>query len=105
MGESECRFGLKRALHPHSRPSNPKVLCYEYAIAGTRYILTISPISWVLVWTKPSLDQQSFWLSRSLKIPEEETRARLERLLGQHKEEWENFIESLGPQSFVTQWV
>lgn len=77
---------------------------HEYAIAGTLHLDHLASLLGSSVG-RTDLDQQSFWLSRSLKITEEETRARLERLLGQHKEEWENFIESLGPKSFVTQWV
>ena len=77
---------------------------HEYAIAGTLHLDHLASFLGSSVG-RTGLGQQSFWLSRSLKIPEEETRVRLERLLAQHKEEWENFIESLGPKSFVAQWV
>ena len=89
---------------PAFKNKQPKGALYEYAIAGTRHLDDLANLLGSGA-NRTSLDQQNFQLSRSLKIPEKETRARLERLLGQHKEEWENFIESLGPKSFVTQWV
>ena len=99
---SAVRF--EEGAAPAFKNKQPKGALYEYAIAGTRHLDDLANLLGSGT-DQTSLDQQSFWLSRSLKIPEEETRARLERLLGQHKEEWKNFIESLGPKSFVTQWV
>ena len=82
----------------------PQGALYEYAIAGTLHLdhlacLLHSPVNAAL------LDKQVFQLSRSLSLPEQESRQRLERLLVQHGKEWKNFVGSLGPRSFVSQWA
>jgi len=82
----------------------PRGAFYEYAIAGTLHLdhlagLLDSPANQVL------LDRQVFHLNRSLKLPETDTRQKLERLLTQHGEEWKNFVGSLGSRSFVAQWA
>ena len=84
--------------------SKPKGALFEYAIAGTLHmdhlagLLRSSP-------NKMLLDRNVFQLSRSLGLPEEDTRQKLERLLTQHENEWKNFVHSLGPQSFVAKWA
>ena len=82
----------------------PKGAMYQYAIAG---VLHLEHLASVLQFPAnlPGFSRQVFWLSRSLEFTEEEIRAKLERLIRQHREEWEGFIDSLGPKSFVTQWV
>ena len=99
---STVRFAEGAA--PAFKNKQPRGALHEYAIAGTLHLDHLANLLRSSA-NRTSLDQQNFQLSRSLKISEKETRARLERLLGQHKEEWESFIESLGPKSFVTQWV
>lgn len=76
----------------------------EYAIAGTLHLdhlatLQKSPMN------KTTIDLTVSQLSRSRAIPEETTRASLNRLLNQHESEWMNFLDALGPHSFVTNWV
>jgi hypothetical protein len=44
-------------------------------------------------------------LARSLELPREVTREKLDRLLKQHKTEWEDFMASLRPNSFVVKWA
>ncbi|MGL1176195.1 hypothetical protein ACSTK7_23885, partial [Vibrio parahaemolyticus] len=46
-----------------------------------------------------------FQLARSLGESEAAIASKLERLLSQHKKEWKNYMNSLGPQSFVAQWA
>lgn len=82
----------------------PRGAMYEYAIAGTLHLDHLAeylqdPANRIV------LDRQIFHLSRSLELNENETRAKLNRMLMQHKKEWNNFIESLGPQSFINQWT
>ena len=77
---------------------------HEYAIAGVLHldhlaILRRSPANAV------ALRRQAFLLTKSLGLDEGGTRARLERLLRRHEEEWRDFVGSLGPRSFVAQWV
>ena len=89
---------------PAFQISKPRGALYEYAIAGTLHLdhladLLHSSANQVL------LDRQVFQLSRSLELPEKETRQKLERLLKRHEEEWKSFVDSLGPRSFVAQWT
>ena len=82
----------------------PNGALYEYAIAGTLHLDHLSG----LLRSSPNqvmLNRHIFQLSRSLDLPEEVTRQKLERLLTQHGNEWKNFVHSLGPQSFVAQWA
>ena len=86
------------------KKAEPQGTMYEYAIAGTLHLdhlagLSDSPANQI------PLDRQVFQLSRSLALSEQETRQKLERLLTQHRREWENFVGSLGARSFVAQWV
>lgn len=86
------------------RKNKPRGALYEYAIAGTLHLdhlagLQRSSANQVL------RDLQVFQLSRSLSLSEQETRQKLERLLRQHTKEWKNFVESLGPHSFVARWA
>ena len=86
------------------RKTKPQGALYEYAIAGTLHLdhlagLLHSPANQVL------LDRQVFQLSRSLGVAEQETQQKLERLLTQHAKEWNDFVGSLGPRSFVAQWA
>ena len=84
--------------------SKPQGALYEYAIAGTLHLdhlagLQHSPANQV------QLEWQVFQLSRSLGAAERETQQKLERLLTQHAREWDAFVGSLGPRSFVAQWA
>lgn len=82
----------------------PQGALYEYAIAGTLHLDHLAGLLDSLANRIP-LDQQIFQLSRAVGLSEQETRQKLERLLAQHKKEWEGFVASLGTQSFVSQWV
>jgi hypothetical protein len=75
-----------------------------YAIAGALHLdhlaeFRTSPAN------KLELDLNVFQLARACGLSEEETHAKLDRLLAKHEEEWRNFIASLGPDSFLRQWV
>ena len=89
---------------PAFRRRGPTGALHEYAIAGVLHLdhlatLRRSPASAVAV------KRQVFLLGRSLDLEERETRARLERMLQRHEEEWLSFVSSLGPRSFVAQWI
>jgi hypothetical protein len=76
----------------------------EYAIAGTLHLdhfatLVHSPAD------AYALSLNVSQLSRALRLPGTEVRARLRRLLTQHETEWKAFVHSLGPRSFVTAWA
>lgn len=76
----------------------------EYAIAGTLHLdhlatLRHSPAN------KGTLDLAVAQLSRSRAMPEADVQASLTRLLNQHESEWMQFLEALGPDSFVASWA
>jgi len=76
----------------------------EYAIAGTHHLdhlatLQKSPMN------KGMIDLTISQLSRSRALPEDTVRASLNRLLNQHESEWMSFLDSLGPEAFVMNWV
>jgi hypothetical protein len=75
-----------------------------YAIAGALHLDHLAEFR-----TSPAnqmeLDLNVFQLARACGLSEEETRTNLDRLLAKHEEEWRNFLASLGPNSFLRQWV
>ena len=76
----------------------------EYAIAGALHLdhlagLLDSPVN------APRVSLEGFGLSQSLGLPPSTVGQKLDRLLLQHKSEWENFMVSLGPTSFVAKWA
>lgn len=76
----------------------------EYAIAGALHLDHLAALSESPA-NKPRLNLECFWLSQSLDLPLEDVKKKLEHLLARHKYEWENFMASLGPDSFVAKWV
>lgn len=89
---------------PAFKKKGPRGAMYEYAIAGTLHHdhlagILRSPLD------QGVLDRTVFDLSASLGIEASTTRDKLKRLLLKHKEEWRDFIDSLGPSSFIAQWV
>jgi 7-cyano-7-deazaguanine synthase in queuosine biosynthesis len=76
----------------------------EYAVAGTLHLdhlarLLDSPSN------APWISLQAFRLSQSLELPQSTVKTKLDRLLAQHQSEWESFMASLGPTSFVAKWA
>ena len=82
----------------------PRGALHEYAIAGVLHLDHLASLRQSAV-DSVLLRKQIFLLSRSLGLNERETQTRLERLLRRHEEEWRSFVESLGPRSFVAQWI
>ena len=83
---------------------DPTGAFHEYAIAGTLHLDHLASLS-QFKSNQTALDQQCFYLSHSLELPYDEIRTKLEGLLRQHKEEWNSFVESLAPESFVARWI
>ena len=86
------------------RNREPKGAMYKYAIAGALHLDHLASVLQSPA-NQPGLSRQVFGLSRSLGLTEEDVRTKLYRLIRQHEEEWRNFVDSLGPKSFVAQWV
>ena len=82
----------------------PRGALHEYAIAGVLHLdhlanLRQSPAS------AAAIKRQAFLLSRSPGLDEQHTQRNLEDMLRRHEEEWRDFVDSLGPCSFVAQWI
>lgn len=76
----------------------------EYAIAGALHLdhlaeLRSSPLH------RRAIRRNAHKLARSRGLRLEEAEANLDRLLKQHEKEWRGFVHSLGPKSFVRNWV
>ena len=99
---SAARFDAGAA--PAAKRSEPSGANYEYAIAGTLHLHHLADIL-NSTGNQSGLNLQVFQLSQALGIRESDIRIKLERLLRQHEKEWKDFVDFLGPKSFVTQWV
>ena len=82
----------------------PKGALYEYAIAGVLHLDHLASLRQSTV-DAATLKKQTFLLSRPLGLDEQDTQTKLENMLRRHEEEWCAFVESLGPRSFVAQWI
>lgn len=76
----------------------------EYAIAGTLHLDHLAQIGDSPA-NRRALEVSAYQLSQACGLSEPETRARLDRLLGQHRAEWRRFVGSLGSDSFVADWA
>lgn len=76
----------------------------EYAIAGALHLDHLASLR-----SSPAnarmLNLSAFQLSRTLSLPETETRQKLDRMLMQHEKEWKSFMSSLGRSSFIADWA
>jgi len=80
------------------------IAMYEYAIAGTLHHDHLAALADPQTDQRP-MQRSAFLLARSRGISQELTETRLKRLLHQHAAEWKDFVRSLGPDSFLRQWV
>jgi hypothetical protein len=76
----------------------------EYAIAGTLHLDHLAALRKSQVG-RSSIELCAFQLSRSRRLPEADVKAKLNRLLTQHENEWRDFMDSLGQHSFVADWA
>ncbi|WP_050628092.1 7-cyano-7-deazaguanine synthase [Bradyrhizobium viridifuturi] len=76
----------------------------QYAIAGTLHLDHLAHLKQSRA-AERSLSLAVFQLARSLGEPEAAIAPKLDRLLSQHKEEWNSYMNSLGSQSFVARWA
>jgi Queuosine biosynthesis protein QueC len=76
----------------------------QYAIAGTLHLDHLAYLKQSRAAERP-LNLAAFQLARALGESEAAIRIKLDRLLSQHEKEWKNYMNSLGPQSFVVQWT
>lgn len=76
----------------------------EYAIAGVLHLDHLAALAGSQAHIG-ALRLAAFQLAAPLGIAQTDARARLERLLTQHRAEWTAFVDSLGPESFVADWA
>jgi hypothetical protein len=76
----------------------------EYAIAGALHMDHLAGLLDSHA-NRRVLDLAAFQLTGALQLLQSEARARLDRLLRQHSTEWEAFMLSLGPNSFLAHWA
>ena len=77
---------------------------HEYAIAGVLHLDHLASLRQSEV-NAATLKKHAFLLSRSLELGKQHTQTKLEGMLQRHEEEWRGFVDSLGPRSFVAQWI
>ena len=82
----------------------PRGTLYEFAIAGTLQLDDLAKVYYSNAG-QCGLSRQVGLLSSSLGLPEETIRTNMVRLLQQHAREWNGFVESLGRESFISQWA
>jgi hypothetical protein len=76
----------------------------QYAIAGSLHLDHLAGLQGSAA-NLQGLTLNAFQLSRSVGLPEADVRAKLDRLLTQHGNEWKGFVHSLGKNSFVADWA
>jgi 7-cyano-7-deazaguanine synthase in queuosine biosynthesis len=76
----------------------------DYAIAGTLHLDHLAALRSTRSG-RASIDVAAFHLGRSRELQEADARAKLERVLTKHENEWRAFMNSLGNRSFVVDWA
>ena len=76
----------------------------EHAIAGVLHLDHLAGLQRSGLHAS-TLRHHAFQLSASLNLTLAETEERLDRLLCQHRSEWQSFIKSLGSEAFVHSWA
>lgn len=76
----------------------------EYAIAGALHLDHLATLRSSTA-NQGTLDLAISQLSRSRSTPETDIRTSLNRLLDKHESEWMQYLDHLGPDSFVANWV
>ncbi|GFO63157.1 7-cyano-7-deazaguanine synthase [Geomonas paludis] len=75
----------------------------EYAIAGTLHMDDLARMADAAA--SPIVKRHATLLASVMDLPCQEAEQRLGALLNRHAKEWRNYLESLGEDSFVKQWV
>jgi 7-cyano-7-deazaguanine synthase in queuosine biosynthesis len=76
----------------------------EYAIAGTLHLDHLAGLYGSPVHAT-SLRRAAFLLAKSQQLHTQDAESLLNRLVARHQAEWRAFIESLGPRSFIRNWI
>jgi 7-cyano-7-deazaguanine synthase in queuosine biosynthesis len=76
----------------------------HYAIAGALHLDHLAGLRRSRIHG-PSLESCARQIAAALEKPQLEVRTGLDRLLARHEKEWKEFMEFLGPDSFVSRWT
>jgi 7-cyano-7-deazaguanine synthase in queuosine biosynthesis len=76
----------------------------DYAIAGTLHLDHLATVQ-KSPMNKGMIDLTISQVSRSRGLSEDIVRGLMTRLLNKHESEWMNFLDALGPDAFVANWV
>lgn len=76
----------------------------EYAIAGALHLDHLAEIG-SSSFSERTLNRESLFLSQSTDMSQEEVNKGMRRMLGKHREEWKEFLESLGKDSFILRMI
>lgn len=92
---------LDRAVSPRF---NRRTSAFEeYAIAGVLHMDHLADMA--APDAEPLIARHATLLAPALEIPREESEQKLRALLKKHRQEWKNYLDSLGENSFVKQWA
>lgn len=76
----------------------------DYAIAGTLHLDHLASLKRSPVHAH-RLDVSAYQIARALNVQQSDVRKNIDNLLDQHEKEWNAFMDYLGPDSFVTNWI
>ena len=94
---------LEAATDPKFPESKLNNAFREYTIAG---ILHMDHLSSLANEKKPEpIRTHSTFLASALDIPQDKAEEKMNKLLAKHAREWREYVESLGPNSFVRKWA
>ncbi len=76
----------------------------EYAIAGTMHLDHLAGLADSPRY-QTTIRRNATQLAKALDLKNEDAEMKLNSLLRRHRDEWQAFVESLGPDSFIRQWT
>ena len=76
----------------------------RYAVAGTRFMHDLATFLRAN-GSDITLRRTTTNLERTLELSRNEILQKLLALLSQHRKEWEAFLDHIGPQSFIHEWI
>jgi hypothetical protein len=76
----------------------------DYAIAGALHLDHLAALRHSTV-NAQAIRLNTFQLARAFNEKQIDIQDRLNRLLSEHEKEWKGFMEFLGPEAFVSQWI
>lgn len=76
----------------------------QYAIAGALHLDHLASLRGMEIH-RASLRKAATLLAGSQRLAADEAESKLNGLLAEHQREWQEFVGSLGPRSFVADWI